>query len=42
MLRPCPHRETIAGPDATPADLAEWAAELAAEVCVRGPLSATR
>jgi len=32
-LRPCPHRETIAGPDATPPDLAAWAAALAAERC---------
>lgn len=32
-LRPCPHRETIPGPDATPADLAGWAATLAAATC---------
>ena len=33
ILRPCPHRECIPGPDATPADLAEWAATLAATGC---------
>lgn len=32
-LRPCPHRETIPGPLATPADLAAWTAALAAERC---------
>ena len=32
-LHPCPHRECIPGPLATPADLAEWAASLAAERC---------
>jgi len=32
-LRPCPHRETIPGPLATPADVAQWAATLAAEEC---------
>jgi len=32
-LRPCPHRETIAGPLATIADVAAWAAALAAEEC---------
>ena len=32
-LRPCPHREIIPGPDATPADLLAWAAALEADGC---------
>ena len=34
-MRPCPHREVIPGPLATPTDLATWAAELAADPCPR-------
>ena len=30
-LSPCPHRELIPGPDATPDDMAEWSATMAAE-----------
>lgn len=33
MLRPCPHREIIPGPLATPLDLAQWAADLDAAGC---------
>lgn len=35
MLRPCPHREIIPGPDATPADLLAWAADLDAPGCAQ-------
>ena len=34
-MRPCPHREIIPGPDATPADLLAWAADLDAPGCAR-------
>jgi hypothetical protein len=34
-LRPCPHREIIPGPLATPAALLAWSAALAAEGCER-------
>lgn len=33
MLRPCPHREIIPGPLATPVDLLAWAADLDAAGC---------
>ena len=34
-MRPCPHREIIPGPDATPADLLAWAADLDAAGCAQ-------
>jgi hypothetical protein len=33
-LRPCPHRETIPGPDATAEDLTAWTTAYATEICL--------
>lgn len=34
LIRPCPHRETIPGPDATAEHVARWTADYAAEICL--------